>query len=351
MSENFLKEIPIETGKPYSVFVGNGILHTIGSRIKSLKGVLKVGILTDDIVEKLYLSHVVKSIEECGFTVFTYVIKNGEESKNLENFGKIHNFLAESGFSRSDVIVALGGGVVGDLCGFVASTYMRGIKFVQVPTTLLAQIDSSVGGKTAVDLPYGKNLVGSFYQPCFVVCDIDVLSTLPTEIFQDGLFEMAKYGVLIGGEFFQKLKGDFMGNLPWLIEKSIEYKGEIVKADEFENGDRKLLNLGHTIAHGIEKLSNYTISHGKAVGMGLREMARICHKNGLLDGGTLVEIGAMLENLGQVDISPYDMKDIEKTISLDKKCSGGSVDFVVAYGLSKCKTLKVQLDKVGEFIQ
>ncbi|MEG1519348.1 MAG: 3-dehydroquinate synthase, partial [Clostridia bacterium] len=291
------------------------------------------------------------SLQTSGFDVLKYVIKNGEKSKNLDNFCKILNYLAENAFTRTDLVVALGGGVVGDLAGFSAASYMRGIDFVQVPTTILAQIDSSVGGKTGVDLDSGKNLVGAFWQPKFVLCDIETTKTLPVSIFDDGLGEMAKYGILCDENFFEIVaENDLPKNLTTLIIKSIEYKRDIVEIDEFEKNERKFLNLGHTVAHGIEKLSGFEISHGKAVGMGLYSIADASKKNDMIDEKTYSKIISLLQLLHQTERCPYSIDEIFSTMALDKKCEGKDITLVLIEGIGRCVLKKMEIKKAKEFL-
>lgn len=344
-------EIKVKTSKPYSVFVGENILNSVGKMCKEILESKKILVITDDNVEKLYYKSVEKSLEESGFKVEKYVIENGEKSKNLNNFCDILNYLAKMKFTRNDCVLALGGGVVGDLAGFCASSYMRGIEFVQIPTTVLSQIDSSVGGKTGVDLDAGKNLVGAFYQPKFVLCDIATTQTLTKEVFDDGLGEMAKYGILLGGKFFELVnENNLQKNLRELIILSIEYKRDIVEIDEFEKNQRKLLNLGHTVAHGIEKLSEFQITHGKAVGMGLYAIANASQKSGLIDENTLLSIKNMLKLLNQREHLPFDMKEIISTFAIDKKCEGGQITLILIEGIGQCVLKKVTLEKVEEIL-
>ena len=280
-AQSNLRVIPINTKQKYQVLIGENLLERSGELIKNVVNPCKTLIVTDDTVNKLYFETVKNSLEEQGFRVLQFVFKHGEKSKNLANYSKIINYLAQNEFTRTDLIVALGGGVTGDLAGFVGSTYLRGINLVQIPTTLLAQIDSSVGGKTAVDLKWGKNLVGAFYQPKLVICAVDTLTSLPDQVFTCGMGEVAKYAVLDRKVFNLIDNGNF--ELIDLVSLCVDYKRRIVEEDEFESGARKLLNLGHTPAHGIEKLSGYKISHGKAVAMGVKIILDASKKHGYID--------------------------------------------------------------------
>ncbi len=343
--------IKVKSSKNYSIYVGNNIICTVGTYLSQLKPLCKVLVVTDDVVDKLYFDKIKRSLTDCGYTVEKFVFPNGENSKSLETYGEILDKLAEKSFTRTDVIVALGGGVVGDLAGFVASSYMRGIDFVQVPTTILSQIDSSVGGKTAVNLPMGKNLVGAFYQPIFVLCDIETTKTLTEEIFNDGMGEMSKYGVLIGENFAELLEQDNLKeNLFQLIVKCIEYKRDVVERDEFESGERKLLNLGHTVAHGIEKLSNYTISHGKAVGMGMKIIISACYKNHLISKDEFQRMNGLLNLCNQRSNCPFTIFELVETFTLDKKCTGDTITLILTEGIGKCVLKKVKIEDVLEIL-
>ena len=242
-----MKSIHIHASKSYDVLVGRGLLRTAGTHIAAVTGSACAAVISDDCVFRLYGEALCASLEAAGLRTVYYVFPHGENFKNLLEYAKILNFLAENRVTRSDVLVALGGGVTGDLGGFAAATYLRGISFVQLPTTLLAAVDSSVGGKTAVDLPAGKNLAGAFYQPDLVLCDLDTLDTLPRETFLDGCAEVIKYGVLGSRTLFDTLAEIPSGEtLEAVVAACVEQKRDIVQCDEFDRGMRQLLNLGHT---------------------------------------------------------------------------------------------------------
>ena len=258
-----MNTVTVSASKTYDILIGPGILSELGPRVRSLGKAQKVCLVSETSVFPLWGGTALSSLKDAGFDVCSYVFPAGEESKNGENLLKLLNFLAENGLTRSDILVALGGGVTGDLAGFAASCFLRGIRFVQVPTTLLAAVDSSVGGKTAVDLPAGKNLAGAFWQPSLVICDTDTLDTLPVDIFRDGCAEVIKYGILYDPKLFAHLeeKGlDF--DREAVITRCVELKRDVVMEDEFDTGARMKLNLGHTIGHGVEARSNFTLSHG-----------------------------------------------------------------------------------------
>ena len=346
---NNANKIHVKASKEYDVLIGNNLIYQVGKLIKEVISPCKVAVITDDKVDALYGDIVVNSVKNCGFTVVKFVFPNGEESKNLNTYGEILNFLAENQLTRTDAIIALGGGVVGDISGFVSATFLRGIKYVQIPTTLLAQIDSSVGGKTAVDLKAGKNLVGAFCQPSMVICDIEVLNTLPDEIFDDGMGETAKYA-LLDEKVYELINGDDM-ILSRLVYLCIDYKRRVVEDDEFESGNRKLLNLGHTPAHGIERLSNYSIPHGKAVAMGLNIILNASFKHGYINEETYSKMKQTVEKCAGKRHSPYLIEDICKASLTDKKRSGDSVSLVTVHGVGDCRIEKINVSDMAEFLR
>ena len=346
--KNNIKTIKVGAGKPYDVLIGKDLLNSCGKLIKEVVKPCKVAIITDDKVDKLYSNTVISSLQSEGFTVCKFVFKKGEKSKNIKTYGKILNFLAENKLTRSDLIVALGGGVVGDMAGFSASSYLRGVKYVQIPTTLLAQIDSSVGGKTAIDLTVGKNLVGAFYQPSLVVCDINTLNSLDKEIFIDGMGEEIKYA-LLDKNIYELLDNDEL-DLVKLVALSVDYKRKIVEEDEFEKGNRKLLNLGHTIAHGIEKLSKYKISHGKAVSMGIKIIVENSFKHGYITNEEKDKIlKLIIDKIGELNI-PYSIKDILTCAENDKKRSGDKITLVMVKGIGNCVLEEINLLDIWGYI-
>ncbi len=343
-----IKEITVKTSSEYQVLIGKNLIDSAGELIREVLVPCKVAVISDDTVYSLYGETLVKALKNSGFSVVKFCFAHGESSKNLDTYANILEFLAKNELTRSDAIVALGGGVVGDIAGFVASTYLRGIKYIQVPTTLLAQIDSSVGGKTGVDLPSGKNLVGAFYQPNLVICDINALETLPKQIFNDGMGEVAKYA-LLDKKVYDLINGTEY-DLTTLVYLCIDYKRQVVEKDEFESSSRKLLNLGHTVAHGIEKLSNYSISHGKAVAMGISVIVEACFKKGYLAKEEYIKIKQTLVKCVEEQAVPYSIKQIAEVALVDKKRSGNHIDMVVVHGVGDCRTEKIVVNKVMEFL-
>ncbi|MBO7155835.1 MAG: 3-dehydroquinate synthase [Clostridia bacterium] len=347
-----MKTIKVNASKNYEVLIGSELIKDTGTLVKRVLDASKIMVISDDIVVSLYGEIVRDSLLDAGYEVDFFVIENGEKSKSLPVYAAILEYLADNAYTRTDAIVALGGGVVGDLAGFVAATYLRGISFVQIPTTLLAQIDSSVGGKTAIDLPSGKNLVGAFWQPSLVIADVATLNSLSDKEIENGLGELIKYGVLLGGEAYELISaGINEDNLERLIELSVAYKRDIVEADEKENGVRTLLNLGHTIAHGIEKLSDYTFTHGKAVALGLWAVAKAQYNKGLLSKMDYKKIEELYDYYGIETTLPYSIADLVKVACIDKKATGKNIKLVVPEGIGNCKIVTIALDQLEEYFK
>ncbi len=350
MKNNLSKrEITVNASKKYRILIGNRLIERTGELINEVMPKCKIALITDDIVDGIYSKTVERSLSERGFFVVKKVFKAGEESKNLNTYFEIVNFLAENSLTRTDAIVALGGGVTGDMAGFASSTYLRGIKCVQIPTTLLSQIDSSVGGKTAVNLSFGKNLVGTFYQPSLVICDIDTLNTLPDQVYLDGMGECVKYA-LLDEQIFNLLNTSNI-DLEELVYHCVDYKRKIVEQDEFEGGKRKLLNLGHTFAHGIEKLSGYTISHGKAVAMGLKIIAEICYKRNLLIREEYDKVIKIINDNAPVPPCPYTLSEVVNASLSDKKRSGNDISIMTVHKIGDVRESKMTIEQYKGFIE
>jgi len=343
--------IPVKASKEYSVMVGGGLLPNSGEKVMEACGGEIAAVVTDDIVNGLYGETVEKSLRAAGYSTVRFVFPNGEQSKNMETYATLLGFLAESKLTRTDALVALGGGVVGDLAGFAAATYLRGIPFAQIPTTVLSMVDSSVGGKTAVDLPAGKNLVGAFYQPNVVFCDAETLQTLPEDIFSDGCAEMVKHGVIQSAELFDLLKEPIHNRMEDIIARNITIKRDIVEADERETGLRKVLNFGHTIGHGIEKLSNYGLSHGKAVAIGMVIESRGAWRMGFCDESCHREIVEAVHRFRlpvEIDMTPEVLLD---AAWFDKKRSGQRITLILPERIGKCFAKSFGMDELAEFVR
>ena len=340
--------INVNASRSYDIEIGRGLLEEIGKNILAIKDKCNVCIVSDDIVYSIYGEVVLNSLNKAGYNTSVFTIEHGEKSKNLNTFGEIHEYLASQNFKRNDLIVALGGGVVGDLAGFVASTYMRGIDFVQVPTSLLAMIDSSVGGKTAIDLPNGKNLVGSFYQPIKVIIDLKTLDTLPCTEYKNGMGEGIKYAMLMDNEL-ESIVTDGVtcsSNVDRFVELCIKYKKYIVEEDEKESNLRRLLNLGHTFAHAIEKLSDYTIPHGIAVAQGLKIISEISIKQGKLAPCAYDKLLMLLDRYDIHLNVDYTLKDMLEVIKLDKKAEADSINVVMPYAFGDCRIEKLKFEEL-----
>ena len=340
-------------GKPYDVYIERGLLDEAGEYLKKALGrTCKAAILTDDNVDRLYGEQTRISLEKAGFAVCSHAIPHGEENKNLTVWAGMLDFLARNQLTRTDVIVALGGGVVGDMAGFAASSYLRGIPFMQIPTTLLAMVDSSVGGKTAVNLPAGKNLVGAFYQPCVVLCDPDALWTLTPEILADGVAETIKYGVLNDEPLFERLKdGHWHDQIVPVIETCVRAKAKLVEEDERDTGSRQLLNLGHTLGHAIEKCSDFAISHGHAVAIGMVYAARMAIQLGICGESTLSRLVDALEANHLPVSAPYTADELCKVALSDKKRAGSSITYVLPHAIGDCRLHRMPVADLPRLIQ
>ncbi len=342
--------IAISASKNYDMIVQQGLLERTGELLSKLFPSGKAAIITDDVVASLYAPKAEASLRASGFEVYRYVFPHGENSKNFSTLISILEHLAGHQFTRSDLLIALGGGVTGDMVGFAAHIYLRGIPFVQIPTTFLAAIDSSVGGKTAVNLKAGKNLAGAFNQPNLVICDYSTLFTLSDEEFACGAAEAIKHGILTDKELFQAMNApDAREHLEWIIKRSILIKRNYVMADEYDTGSRQFLNLGHTLAHAIEKQSQYTISHGHAVAIGLVAVARAAYRYGLTKVDSSEEIRTALQRYHLKTDCPYPVHDLCKIILNDKKRTGNTITLVIPMQIGECILYKLPVDELENF--
>lgn len=333
--------IPVQASGSYSVHIGHGLLAKAGELTRQVLSPCRVLVLSDDNVAPIYADALSCSLQDAGFVPELYVVPHGEGSKSLQTLGELLEHMAEQKYTRSDAMIALGGGVVGDLCGFAASIYLRGIPFVQIPTTLLAAVDSSVGGKTAVNLQAGKNLAGAFYQPRLVICDPDTLDTLPPEIFADGCAEVIKYGVINDRELFSLLTDGISPGSERIIARCVQNKRDVVEQDEFDTGLRQLLNLGHTVAHAIEKCSGFAISHGSAVAIGTVTVMRAAVAQGLCPACDLDALIALTEQLHLPVTCKYRAEELAAAALSDKKRAGSSITLVVPYAIGDSRLCKI----------
>lgn len=344
-----MERIKVTASKNYTVTIGEGLLKNLGEYAATVVPVGRAMIVTDDTVASLYGDAAEKSLEAAGFATDTFVIPHGERSKNAANYVALLNYAASKRFSRSDVIVALGGGVPGDLAGFAAATLLRGVHFIQVPTTLLAAVDSSVGGKTAIDLDAGKNLAGAFYQPDAVVCDTKTLDTLPREIFVDGMAEVIKYGAIRDAGLLDMLSCDGC-DIGKVIARCVQIKADVVSADEYDTGIRQILNFGHTVAHGIEAASRYEISHGSAVAIGICVFSRAAVKSGMCDASVADELIGIIKKYNLPTVCPFDTETIYDSALSDKKNVGGSITLVIPEKRGYCGLHKFTHERLREII-
>jgi len=324
--------------RTYPIHIGSGLLDCLGAHTLEALGEISVAVVTDDNVAPLYLDRAVKSLEAAGLRVCTITLPHGEATKCLDQLSNLYTFLCENRLTRKDAVIALGGGVIGDLTGLAAATFLRGVHFIQVPTTLLAQVDSSVGGKVAVDLPQGKNLVGAFYQPDFVLVDPDTLTTLSDEYWRDGLGEVIKYGCIGDAELFALLEACAPGGRAALMDRiddilmhCIQAKADVVAQDEKDTGLRMTLNFGHTIAHAVETCQHYSgLRHGEAVALGMHVMTRLTEQKGLTTPGTATRLDALLRRLDMpMQMPDFSEEAIISAMLMDKKFSGKVLRVIV----------------------
>ena len=348
-------------GRAYDIVIGNGNLGQLGDHVKPLGLGAQATIVTNPTVAALYLRPTVDTLTQAGFKVSVCELPDGEQYKHTESIGLIYDHLLEQRMERRDFIVALGGGVIGDMAGFAAATYLRGIPFIQVPTTVVAQVDSSVGGKTGVNHPRGKNLIGAFYQPRLVYMDMQVLKTLPERELVAGIAEVVKYGVIADRDFFDHLSQQVEAILALdpevmagVVRRCCEIKAQVVAEDEREtSGRRAILNYGHTVGHAIEAVTGYgEYKHGEAVGIGMGAAARIAHDLGRLDPGEVETQNALLARFGLAHALPegLDPEAIIAAMGLDKKASQGSVRMVLADRIGHVDLVSLAPGEIGRLL-
>lgn len=350
--------VKIEASRCYDIHIGRGLLDACGPCVKeALPKVRKVMLVGDDTTMGLFGDRAEASLTGAGFGVTRFVFPHGEENKNLTVFASLLEAMAEAGLTRTDCAVALGGGVVGDLTGFGAACFLRGIPVVQIPTTVLAAVDSSVGGKTAVDLTAGKNLAGAFHQPSLVLCDPDTFATLPAEIFADGCAEVIKYGFISDPTLLDRLAhGDFEAlrrgdGIDEILAACVRDKGEFVRADERDTGVRQLLNLGHTLGHGIEAASRYSISHGSAVAIGMHLVTAGAVKRGLCPPETLTLLDGLLTKFRLPAVCPYDGDTLYRAALSDKKRAGDRITLVIPTAIGRSDLFPMPMEDARGFIE
>ena len=329
------------------IHIENGLLSRAAAVIGETFSPSRIHIVSDSTVAPLYLQ---KLEQQFTLPVTHTVIPAGEEHKRLSTVEGIYHDLLASGMTRKDLIVALGGGVVGDITGFAAATFLRGVSLCQIPTTLLAQVDSSVGGKTGVDMPEGKNLVGAFYQPRLVLIDPSVLTTLPEQTFADGMAEVVKYGYISNRDILDMVSApDYKQNIESIICECVKIKRDVVTIDEHDTGLRMILNFGHTIGHAAEKLGNYVdLTHGQAVAVGMVAAMRLSAFLGNEDlTGCLIEI---LKHIGLPTELKYDREDIYRSLLSDKKKFGATVNFILVREPGRAEITPIDAEKLHEYV-
>jgi 3-dehydroquinate synthase len=348
-----MTKLTVNTARPYDIMIDRGLLEKAGALSRGVNAGERALIVTDSNVAPFYASRVVASFDAAGYQADVFIFPAGEESKRLTTISEIYARLAKNRLTRGDLLVALGGGVTGDMTGFAAATWLRGIDFVQIPTTLLAQVDSSVGGKTGVDIPDGKNLVGAFWQPVLVLADTDTLDTLPREVLTDGMAEVIKTAAIKDLCLFEMLENRDMdgANREPIISRCIDIKRGVVERDERESGERKLLNFGHTLGHALEKHYRYTgLTHGFGVAVGMAAVTAASEKQGLTAVGTASRLAALLKKY-QLPISdPAPQSEYLSAVLLDKKMAGSKIDIVLLREIGNAFVHPMEVTLLSSFL-
>ncbi|WP_338192208.1 3-dehydroquinate synthase [Aerococcus viridans] len=356
-----LEKVNVAVANPYDVIIDNDLIKNAGHHLEDLVQQRKVMIVTDENVASYgYLGTLQEAISPITTDVDTITLPAGEAQKSSANYIRLQEELATLNYSRSDVLIALGGGVIGDLVGFTAATYLRGIPYIQIPTTLLSAIDSSVGGKTAIDLPQGKNLVGAFYQPARVLCDLTTFHTLSQSIFEDGCAELIKYGMILDSDLLNNLMSReqplnaLSEDLAAVVKRCVEIKRSVVLEDELDLGLRQLLNFGHTIGHAIEQVSHYKVSHGRAVATGMILTQLMAEKEGLTALSLADRFNNLLNQyhlLDQVHVAKaYTFEDILGAMTNDKKRRGGEITEIFPESFGKCELKTITFDQYAGWL-
>ena len=347
-----LIQINVKASSDYSIFIQQVLLKD--TKLYIPYETENIVIITDENVDKFYSQTVFDSIYRQDRNIYKYVIRPGEDSKSMEEATNILNFLAENHIGKDDLLIALGGGVVGDLTGFVASIYLRGMNYLQIPTTFLAAIDSSIGGKTAVNLKAGKNLAGRIIQPTAVLIDIDTFKTLEDQAFSDGVAEAIKMGLLFDRELFERFSKGLVKkdsyDMDQIIKDCIELKKQVVEEDEFDQGTRQLLNFGHTLAHAIEKRCDYQISHGQAVAIGISTVVRALERSSRLEKGTVPLVEDTFAKYSLPIYLEYPIEEVAPFMKNDKKFKEGKIQIAILEKLGKSQLVTFNYDEFVEFV-
>ena len=344
--------IHIAASREYDVVIEPGLLTRLGTMAAELGLGRRAAVISDDAVFALYGAAAEKALTDAGFQVDHFLFPHGEQQKNLSTYGQVLNFLCGRRFTRSDFLVALGGGVVGDLAGFAAATYQRGIPYIQVPTTLLSMVDSSVGGKTAVDLDHGKNQVGCFYQPSLVLCDPSLLNTLPEREYRAGCAEIIKYAMLYSEDFLRELeKTPVREQFERVISVCVGMKRDVVRGDEFDRGQRALLNFGHTVGHAVEACRDFTISHGEGVAIGMAVVTRAAVNRGICPPETLTALLDLLEQYKLPTEATESLADILHAAEADKKRTDDAIRLIVPKAVGCCRAETVPAVELADWLR
>ena len=345
--------VEVNARRQYEVCIGSGLLRSVGEQVSILLPKTRIAaVVTDETVGKLYLDTVLESLKQAGLESHSYIIPAGEFSKSGAQYFALLERLSEIRLKRTDCILALGGGVVGDLSGFAAATYLRGIPYVQIPTTLLAMVDSSVGGKTAINLPAGKNLVGAFYQPALVMADTATLNSLPKPVFNEGIAESIKCGMLDSGVLLEKLRSDDINDeLTSIIADCVSIKRNIVELDEFDTDKRMLLNFGHTVGHAVERLENYRIPHGYAVAIGMAIDTRAAVRKNICPPDCLFVLYDLLERYNLPKQTAHGAEELFQAALHDKKRAGADITIVTPRNLGYSELMTIPIESLKSWIE
>lgn len=344
--------IDIHASTPYLAEIGAGALRLLGERCRALcPKAGKAVVVSDESVFPFHGETALHALHSSGLEATCFILPHGEASKSAENLLALLQFCTEQGLTRTDVLVALGGGMIGDLTGFAAAVYMRGIAYIQCPTTLLAAVDSSVGGKTAVDLPAGKNLMGAFWQPASVLCDTDALATLPDSVFTAGCAEVIKTALLFDPELFQLLEQQGKSFDPEsVIARCVGHKRDVVAEDEFDTGRRALLNLGHTLGHAVEQCSHYALSHGQSVAIGMAVVCRAAARADICSLSLPERLCALLTRFDLPVQTALPLEDLMPVMLSDKKRSGSTVTVIVPESIGQCALRPMSPEELAHFM-
>jgi 3-dehydroquinate synthase len=343
---------------PYDIIIKKGSLSQVGQWISQLWHQQKVVLVTDDNVDSLYGREVASQLRNVGFEVFTFTFPAGEASKNLSTVERLWDFCAQEGLTRSDGIIALGGGVVGDLAAFAASTYMRGIHFLQIPTSLTAQVDSSIGGKTGVNSHYAKNMIGTFAQPDGVLIDPEVLKTLEKRDFREGIGEIVKCALIADKQLWIRLNeikdaDELLQEAEYFIRAACDVKRKLVVEDQFDQGTRLYLNFGHTIGHAVEAYAGYgQVMHGEAVAIGMVQISKVAESKGLMPKGLVTQIKAVLQKFQLPQTyEPWDETALFEILTYDKKARGKRIKTVLVPEIGQAKIHEISLQEMKEYLK